>query len=293
VFTAFSVFGSPKRADPRASARELARARRAALRWCAGVALIFSALVPARASAQSCHMPALRDTRDGSYRVELMGVAATYHTSDYVGEYQGALARAAYQHPWFFVDAALPAYRLVRNGQKLSGVGDVSLDGGVNLWRSEGGALTGGIELAATLPTGSERHGLGMGHVMLMPGLFTRLQQENLTVTVQLAYARSVIDPASMHMHGMQMTGPLVNPMNMQELENALALSYALHPKFWLLARTLGAVPMASPGGQARQVVALGVQALAGPVDVSFEFQAPIVGTPFDQRTVLRVGGQW
>ena len=45
--------------------------------------------------------------------------------------------------------------------------------------------------------------------------------------------------------------------------------------------------------GQAREIVALGVQGILGIWDLSLEAQLPVLGSPFTARTLLAVGAEW
>jgi hypothetical protein len=54
--------------------------------------------------------------------------------------------------------------------------------------------------------------------------------------------------------------------------------------------RLLGAVPAGASGGDARELVGLGVQGEAGMFHGGFELQIPIVGSPFTARVALSLG---
>jgi hypothetical protein len=257
---------------------------------------VLSAWGPALAArAQSCHAPSLREHGEARFRVSLSSVYATYETPQYAGEYQGLRVLAAYMDKWIYVHASLPGYRLVRNGSTDYGLGDVGADVRVTAYRSEDGKLSLGGELAAMFPSGSAAKDLGMGHVMLMPGAWARLEQDKLSFWVQLAYGRSIGGSSHHHHHHheAQAAGPIVNPMNRSELEHALGVAYAVHPAVRLTGRALGAVPIAANDGQARQVLAPGLSLLFGPIDVSLELEWAVVGQPFTLRTQLGVGAQW
>lgn len=253
------------------------------------------------ARAQSCHAPSLREHGEAHVRLSLSSVYATYETPQYAGEYQGLRALAAYMNEWVYVHASLPGYRLVRNGATDYGLGDVGADVRVTAYRTEDGKLSLGGELAAMLPTGRASRELGMGHVMLMPGAWVRLEQDKLSIWVQLAYGRSINASSAHHHHhhgdshgeDAHAVGPIVNPMNASELGHALGVAYAVHPAVRLTGRALGAVPVAARDGQPRQVLAPGLTLLFGPIDVSLELEWAVVGQPFTLRTQLGVGAQW
>ena len=241
--------------------------------------------------AQSCHAPSLRALEGPTFRATLGSVFATYENERYQGEYQGVHALLAFSHPRFFVDASLPYYRVVRNGLTEHGVGDVATDLRVTAFRWDDLGITLGPELALTLPTGDRARDLGMGHIMLMPGVFMMVSSERLTLIAQLSYGRAFADG---HGHAEHAGArPIVNPMNRSELEHAFGLGVALNKLLRVTGRLLGAVPIADSTGVAREVAAVGLQLVPGPVDVSMEQHVPLLGQPFILKTTLSLGGQW
>jgi hypothetical protein len=207
-----------------------------------------------------------------------------------VGEYQGILATFAIAHPWFAAEVTVPGFRIAQTGSHAYGPGDVLVSARGNLLRSTTDVLMAGPELAATLPTGSMEDGLGMGHVMLMPGAFVRWQQGGYSVIAQLSYGAALSSGDHAHHMG---PAPIVNPMNRSELAHAIGASAPLHPNVNLTGRLLGAVTVADHSGAAREVVAPGLQLVLGAFDASLELQLPVVGHPFSSRTLLSVGAQW
>jgi hypothetical protein len=170
----------------------------------------------------------------------------------------------------------------VRNGLRDYGASDVALDVRAAVVRFSEIAL--GLELAATLPTGDPARGLGMGHVMLMPGAFLQVEGAALRLLVQVAYGRALASAAE-HAHGSP--GPLVNPMNRSELEHAAALAYSFRSPLFAAARLFGAVPVATAGGAAREALGIALGASLTRAQLSAELQLPLVGTPFALKTLL------
>jgi hypothetical protein len=194
-------------------------------------------------------------------------------------------------HPWFTAELAVPGYRIARIGSHAYGPGDVALNVRGNVYRSDDQSITLGPELAATLPTGSADDGLGMGHVMLMPGGFVVWQQAAFTLITQLAYGRA-LGSASTHNHA-DGPAPIVNPMNRSELSHAVGFSASVHPNLRVTGRLLGAVTLFNHAGYAREIIAPGLQFISGAFDFAVEQQLPLVGDPFVSRTLLSVGAQW
>ena len=237
-------------------------------------------------------MPSLRESEGASFRTSASALFATYSNASYTGEYQGVQAKAAYLLARVALEVALPYYRLVRNGLTDNGLGDLALDARALTFRTADGSLSFGPELALTLPMGNARRDFGMGHVMLMPGAWLALQGRGLTLIAQAAYGRSAAS-LDMKSHRHESVFPLVNPMNMQELEHAFSLGYAVHPQLELETRLLGAVPVNSPMGTARELWAAGVQASLGLFDFGVEVQLPLAGAIFRSKTLLSVAAQW
>ncbi len=237
------------------------------------------------AFGQNCHMPDLGSTRAERFRVSGRAVFATYRNPVFAGEYQGYFATASYAQRWFFVELQLPGYRLVRNGLAERGLGDVALDLRGAVWRPDT-ELALGLELAATLPSGDANRGLGMGHLMLMPGAWLSWERGALRLFAQLAYGRMVSSgPAPHRDHAGP--APLVNPMNRSELVHAYALSYGFAEHLFAGGRLLGAVPIAVSAGRARAIATLGFGARFGPLEFAAELQIPLVGSPFTVRSTL------
>lgn len=243
------------------------------------------------ASAQSCHAASLRPTSGLTYRVALSSVLGTFTRADVRGEYQGLFVSGMVSHPWFAAELAVPGYRIARVGSHAYGPGDVMLSVRGNAFRSDDETITVGPELAATLPTGSANDGLGMGHVMLMPGGFLIWQQQGFTLITQLAYGRA-LGSAGAHNHA-DGPAPIVNPMNRSELSHAIGFSASVHPNLRVTGRLLGAVTLANHAGYAREIIAPGLQLVSGAFDFAIEQQLPLVGDPFVSRTLLSVGAQW
>lgn len=273
---------------------------RAAKKTSHGVLLVLVACFLAtttHAAAQSCHATSLRPTDEATdastlgYRVAVSSVLGTFKRADIVGEYQGLFVTGTVWHRWFTTELALPGYRIAQTGSHAYGAGDIAVDVRGNVFRSDDQSITVGPEIALTLPTGSADDGLGMGHVMLMPGGFVTWQHGPFALITQLAYGRA-LGSAGAHAHHLG-PSPTVNPMNRSELTHAIGLSASVHPNLRLTGRLLGAVTLGSHDGAAREILAPGLQFIAGAFDFALEQQLPVVGDPFVSRTLLSVGAQW
>ena len=271
---------------PEVTARVARPPRACLLAW---LCLAFSG-PPTHAHAQSCHTgTSLRPTEGLTYRLALTGVFASFKDAAVSGEYQGLLLSAAVSHPWFSAELLLPGYRIAKTGSHDYGLGDVGVDVRGHVYRASDDSLIAGPELAATIPTGGDNQDLGMGHVMLMPGGFVLWQQSAFSLIAQVSYGRALTGGHSHHSGPM----PRVNPMNRSELAHAIGASARLHPNLRVTARLLGAINLFDHNGEAREVVAPGLQLVTGVLDASLELQLPVIGKPFASRTLLSVGAQW
>lgn len=176
-----------------------------------------------------------------------------------------------------------PLYRLTRNGQRSLGMGDLLLALTATLWRAEHANTSAGLVIAASLPTGSKEHGLGMGHAMLMPGVWGVWIANRLTLQGQLSYGRALASGSAHHAGG---PAPLVNPMNASEIEGALTAAWELSNRVELRARMAGAAPLADPQGEFRAIAGLGAAWRMGDVTLGFEGQFPLTGSPFTARAL-------
>lgn len=254
-------------------------------------ALGWAALVHAagRADAQPCHEPVPLERRGIGLRVGLGAEYAAYRTARYEGDYTGASAAAQWDAPWARLRAALPAYRLDRNGLEVRGLGDLVLEGRVPFVRTEGDALAGGFVLAATLPTGDADRDLGMGHVMAMPGAWFSWIPARAFVTTQLIYGRALGAGAGGGHHGGG-PRPIVNPMNASEVEASASAGYLIHELVRARAGVYGALPVDDRTGASRAAALVGADLIVDRFDLSLEGHLPLVGDPFLVKVVLATG---
>lgn len=238
------------------------------------------------AAAEHCHPPAPVEGGALGFRVAASAEAATYRSARYEGEYQGASLSLGWEHRWAGLRAALPAYRIVRNGLEAYGLGDLLIDARIPFARSARGELSGGAGVAATLPTGDAAKDLGMGHAMLMPGLWVAWRGERAFLQAQLAYGRALAAGGHAHHGG---PAPIVNPMNASEIEGAAAAGVRLHEHLRVRGGLHGAIPVADEAGAARGVAVAGGDIVFGAFLLGVEGHVPMVGDPFLAKAVVSV----
>jgi hypothetical protein len=253
--------------------------------------------VGARARAQSCHSPDLRDHHESDlpFHATLGALVATYEHEGYRGDYEGLYTGFAYRAPWYGADVLLPAYRLDRSTGVEYGLGDLVLTLRGTAYRAWDGDLQLGVELPLMLPTGDADRELGMGHVMPMPAAFFSMRLRPWLVRASAGYGRMVghhdTSGAGHHHHAsMEWRSPLVNPMNRSELEHSLLVGLGLREELAVHARWFGAVPVADPPGVLRQVIGAGATLTLAWFDILLEVQHAVAGNAFDWKSQLQLG---
>lgn len=209
-------------------------------------------------------------------------VAASYDTMLYVGNYQGVQPAGRWSNGRFSAGASAALYRIERNGASYYGFGDLVMHGQAALLRRE--HVTAGIVAGVTVPVGDDQHGLGMGHVMLMPAAFGLVALDRVALTATAGYGYAIGDRSG-HDHGMW---PIVEPMNMQELTWSAAGEYSITGELHGGARVSGGVPIGD--GDNRIIGAARVAWLGKSFTTAAELQVGIAGDPFTLRGVLSTG---
>ncbi len=208
-------------------------------------------------------------------------VAASFSTTDFAGDYQGIIPSVSWATPRYVIGANLPYYRLEENGRESYGLGDAMIHGQATV--IDGDEVHAGALLGAMFPTGDGQNGLGMGHPMLMPALWSAWSHDRVTLAASAGYSRALVDSMSHHDHG---PWPLVEPMNMSEISWSASGTVTIAPGTRAGVRLTGGIPVLEAGHD-RVVGALRVAWGAGRVDTAAEVQAGIAGDPFTIRGVV------
>jgi hypothetical protein len=248
------------------------------------------------ALAQSCHAVDFHKPRDDRLHATLGALVAGYDQGDESGSYEGIFGGFGYHADWWAAELLLPAYRLAPRAQDdRYGLGDLVLTARGTVVRAREGKLSAGVELPVMLPTGSDARGLGMGHVMPMPGLWFSFVRAPVSLRLAAGYGQALGQmPASHHHTGSgSLPRPIVNPMNYREFEHAAALGLGLRRDFSVHARWFGGVPIERRDGVLRQIVALGITATLAAFELTFEVQRPVVNLVFDYKLVLQLGASF
>lgn len=241
-------------------------------------------------AAQQCHPLAGNVWRNPGLMTGVRLDAAGYRNTSYLGDYQGLAPTLGFNHPKIAAMVLLPAYRLTRNGRTGYGLGDLALALRVPVPAFANGSVSAGFGLAATLPTGKADADLGMGHVMLMPEFWFNHERDRVQLVGTVGFARALTSAgASHHDHGPR---PIVNPMNLSELDASLNGFLRVHDKVWLKLGMFGATPVGSVNvqGVTRVIAGTGMIVTVGGLELSAELLAPLTGAPFTARGVLQVG---
>jgi len=207
--------------------------------------------------------------------------AAGYSNALYVGTYQGVTPSLGWMYGRFGTTAAISLYHVDENGRSVRGLGDAMLGAHAIVVATD--SLEVGAGLHLMLPTGSEPDNLGMGHAMAIPSAWLAWRARPLTVTASAGYGRALVAlGGTQHVHG---AGPLVDPMNLQELTWSAGAEVDVGHGVQLGARTSGAAPLGA--GQLRAICGGRVAWATPRVTTGFELSAGVAGDPFTVRGVV------
>ena len=253
------------------------------------VSLVIAAiatLTAARAGAQHDHHHGGEPAGDGEaasaprpFAIALTVLGARFDQELYRGDYVGLGLAVAWHRGRVGVSATLPAYHLRKNGAALDGIGDVTV--GVDVVAHRAGALSAGLALGSTLPTGASVTGLGMGHPMLMPALWVARVDVRSSLAISAGWCRAVGTSAD-HDHG---AWPLVAPMSSSELMADVRGEVAIAGHVHATARVALALPLADD--PTRVVAAIGGRWRGPRTETGAELQAGLAGDPFTIRALI------
>lgn len=242
------------------------------------------------AAAQQCHQVGGDVWRRPGLVAGVRLDAAGYRNSSYEGNYEGLAPALTFVHRRISALVLMPAYRISRNGRVQGGVGDLALALRAPVPAFTTDRLRAGFGLAATFPTGDPGKGLGMGHVMLMPDFWWNLDLGPAQLGGTLGFGRALARAGtSEHQHG---PSPLVNPMNMSELEASIYGQARVHPRLAVRASAYAATPVgtADTHGRTRVIASQGVVVNVRDLEIAAELQLGLAGQPFLARGVLQLG---
>ena len=243
------------------------------------LSIIVGALALSASSARADHDHAVDHAGVGAFGAGITMVAASYETMLYVGNYQGVQPSVTWASKRFAVGASGAGYRIESNGATYYGLGDIVAHGQAVLLRRD--HVRGGLLLGVAAPVGDERHGLGMGHPMIMPAAYATHAVERIAVTATAGYSRAFGGDDD-HDHGMW---PIVEPMNFSEITWSAAGEYAVTDVLHVGARLSGGVVIGD--GEHRVVGAARLGWAGDMFTTAVELQAGIAGDPFTVRGVV------
>jgi hypothetical protein len=292
----------PRTAQPSRSARPRRRFARALelVTRCSVAVFVCLLGLPATALADACHVAPPLETLGLGFHLSTSFELATYDNARGTGSYVGIALAAAYQREWLRARASLPAYRLRRNDETFHGPGDLLVATEVALLQNDEQTHAAGVGLAVSLPTGDESSDLGMGHVMLMPGIWGELTFDRTFLQTQVVYGKALgshdehaaDEHAGHHGHAVQSTdpGPIVDPMNMSELAGRISGGFRILDFLRIRTGIDGAIPVADDQGESRGIAVLGVDFLPDPFNATIEGQMPFAGDPFTAKALFSIG---
>jgi hypothetical protein len=204
-----------------------------------------------------------------------------------VGSFEMLAASLAWTSEPLVLSAEWAGYRLVRNGAKVSGLGDPALAARLRLLSEQRAGFRAGLGLVTGLPFGEPKKDLGMGHLMLTPNAWLEGGTEARYVQATAGFAQALGAHAGHHNHG---AAPLVAPMTQQEWVATAAAGFELRERIVLEGQAALQVPVAASEAVRAQVslaVLLPFATGSGAVYVS----RPLLGDTYDWR--LGSGLRW
>lgn len=238
------------------------------------------------ALGQHCHV-GHQDSAAPGFELSLRGETARFRGARYEGHYEGVFARGAWATRDLSFAAAIPHYRIVRNGLGASGLGDLLVEGRAAFLSTHDQRASAGLQLAVSAPTGDSNHDLGMGHWMLAPSAWASLTRDPFTFEARLGYARA-FGGKGHHRHAPG-TRPIVDPMNQSELEGSLSAIAHAHRNLHTRIAVFGAGPTPSDG-EARGAASFALDLLLGQGRLSLEAQLPLLGDAFTGKLATELG---
>jgi hypothetical protein len=217
--------------------------------------LVALVLAPGAAWAQHDHghheaAPASR------FSASLGVIAASYESMFFTGDYQGLVATGRWSRGRFAASLGVTGYRLDKNGKAVTGLGDLMLHGHATLLHA--GRITAGAVAMVMAPTGDHDAGLGMGHVMLMPGGWIHWAPGRLALAASAGYARG-LGGGNIHAEHGGGAWPLVDPMTPSELTLGASAMVSLASALRAGIRADAAIPTGGEDVRGNQEAALPV----------------------------------
>lgn len=244
-------------------------------------AVVLVAALPAIARADHDHGAHVSHSGATELSATVSLVAARYHNEFFIGDYQGITPAMRYSRGTISIGANASLYRLSSNGAVKYGPGDVVADGQLQL--VGGHPASAGVALAVSFPTGSQRDGLGMGHVMAMPSAWGVYMFDRVTLIGSFGYGRAI--GGGEHSHHTR-SGALVDPMNLSELTWSAQGDVSLARALTVGARAMGGIPVGEDGVN-RVIGGLRAAWSEGRVTTTAEVQVGLDGEPFEVRGLL------
>jgi hypothetical protein len=220
--------------------------------------------------------------RGSSFSASVGVIAASYESMFFTGDYQGLAATGRWSRGRFGASLGVTGYRIGKNGKAVTGLGDLMLHGHATVLQA--GRLSAGAVAMVMAPTGDHDAGLGMGHVMLMPGGWIHWAPGRLALAASAGYARG-LGGGNIHAEHGGGAWPLVDPMTPSELTLGASGMVSLASALRAGVRADAAIPT---GGEDARLFG-GVRAVwtHGSVETTAELQAGLAGAPFGVRGLV------
>jgi hypothetical protein len=235
-------------------------------------------------AAQHCS-PTTRPAHSGVHAA-ITQITGTFQTSAYEGDYEGLATSVGWGNRLWQASLSVPAYRLVRNGRRALGIGDLRALIQHAFVQDSGGHARLSATLEATLPSGDADEELGMGHLMAIPGLLAGLSAKEVGIELRFGYAQGLHSSGGHRHRGGR---PLVDPMNDSEAWWSALASAAASEHVTVELGTRGAVGLLGHNDADRGTGLAGVRVKGGAYESALSLEVPFVGDPYRYRTFVEL----
>jgi hypothetical protein len=266
-----------------------------------GGAALLCLAIPRAVRAQTCHAPAILPVTPAEdeaavtaplstvatgtgLAVDLTVEKATVDLDGARGGWDGAVLGVGWRSTRLGARVSVPFYRVDEGSSTAAGLGDLMVEAQLAVRARP--RLSAGVGLAVGLPTGDGTEGRGMGHLMVMPGLWASARRGAFDAILIGSFAHAIgADPHHVHHHG-----PTVNVNPMSPVEVAAGARLGVRATTTLTPRIGGSVALPIAGDAAARASALaGVAWRRAAWQLATDLELPVAGDAFDARGTVQI----
>jgi hypothetical protein len=215
--------------------------------------------------------------------IELTYEKATIDLGAVRGGWDGAVLGVAWRSSRIGARATMPFYIVDAGTYSTEGLGDAFVE--TQVAAIARAPIAAGVGLGMSLPSGDATEGRGMGHVMVMPGLWvaTRRGRVDASMVASLAHA---IGSDGQHVHHHATVN--VNPMS--PVEVAATARFAVRATRGLSPRVGSSIALPiDSDSDARASMLVGLAWRRRAWQVAADLELPVLGNAFDARATMQI----